>query len=128
MLFNLNKIFMGVFLILLLIVLLLCCCGTIWGFCADIYVLRTVCRFPFCCFSVVLMLLLLALAGFLIFVWKTGDSMVVEICKDDDGSATKENFIKVNSILRSFSTGVYETMDEYYCTDYCPCKANATTF
>ena len=54
--------------------------------------------------------------------------MVVQICKEDDGTATKENFIKVNSALRTFSKGVYETMDEYYCTEYCPCKVEASAF
>ena len=125
-LFNLNKYFMGVFLLFIGFTIVFCICGICCGFISNIKIVRTICRVPFCCCSFIFLILILLFSGIMLAVWKNGELMIDTICGKSDGNSLVSK--DALSGLYSFTTEIYDKMDTYYCTQYCPCYVKANTF
>jgi len=73
-----------------------------------------------------LILLIVIYSAVLLGIWKLGDQLVDATCGEDTGNKiiNKDNL----SGFYKFSNEIYGMMDDYYCTDACPCKVDAGTF
>lgn len=125
-LFNLNKYFMGVFLLFIGFTIAFCVCGICCGFVSNIKIVWTICWIPFSLCFCLFIILILVFSGILLAIWKNGEVLIDTICGKSDGNqaVSKDNL----SGFYSFTTEIYDKMDTYYCTQYCPCYVKADTF
>lgn len=125
-LFNLNKYYMGIFLIFILFTLIFACCGILCGFIINCRIIWTICRIPVGCCTCIFLILILLYSGILLAIYKLGGQLIDATCGEDTGNSiiSKDTM----SGFYTFVDTIYDDMDEFYCTDVCACEVESDTF
>lgn len=120
-----NKAFMGVFIVLIFLLVIFIILSLVLGFGLNCKILSIRCwgKIPLSICGCCLILLLLAVGSALLAVRKIGETAITYACDEDEKDADGENA----NDLKKFFEKIYDNMDDYYCTDICPCKVDDTS-